>query len=278
MYIKQLMLMAITICIAIHSLWAQAPNTTDLYAQTSEMNNLMVNYDADLGTINRFYSTSAASPWGRQASAYNSPERRARLLKLNNDYLGKLNQVDFDKMSINGKVDFILFKRNLKDTKYQWQEEQKTYEQVSKYFPFSDRIYALEKPRRRGTAVNGEQTAKELNSIQKEIEKAIAGIKKEEAMDIKLAGFASEAAKGLQGSLKNMFDFYNGYDPLFTWWVPKTYSNVDSLLNVYAALLKSKGKETSTQKDDGSGIIGNPIGSKELIRQLQLEFIPYTAE
>ncbi|HKZ68206.1 MAG TPA: DUF885 family protein, partial [Chitinophagaceae bacterium] len=72
--------------------------------------------------------------------------------------------------------------------------------------------------------------------------------------------------------------FYNGYDPLFTWWVPKTYSNVDSLLNVYAELLKSKGKEASTQKDDGSGIIGNPIGSKELIRQLQLEFIPYTAE
>ncbi len=279
MFIKQkLMLMAITICIAIHSLWAQAPNTTDLYAQTSEMNNMMVNYDADLGTINRFYSTSAAGPWGRQASAYNSPERRARLLKLNNDYLGKLNQADFDKMSINGKVDFILFKRNLEDTKYQWQDEQKTYDQVSKYFPFSGRIYALEKPRRRGAAVNGEQTAKELNAIQKEIEKAITGIKKEEAIDIKLANFASEAAKELQGSLKNMFDFYNGYDPLFTWWVPKTYNNVDSLLNVYAALLKSKGKETSTQKDDGSGITGNPIGSKELIRQLQLEFIPYTAE
>ncbi|HKZ67109.1 MAG TPA: hypothetical protein VJ111_12160, partial [Chitinophagaceae bacterium] len=214
MFIKQkLMLMAITICMAIHSLWAQAPNTTDLYAQTSEMNNMMVNYDADLGAINRFYSTSAGGPWERQPGAYNSPERRDRLLKLNNDYLEKLNMVDFDKMSINGKVDFILFKRNLEDTKYQWQEEQKTYEQVSKYFPFSDRIYALEKPRRRGAAVNGEQTAKELNGIQKEIEKAIAGIKKEETMEIKLAGFASEAAKGLQGSLKNMFVFYNGYDP-----------------------------------------------------------------
>ena len=103
-------------------------------------------------------------------------------------------------------------------------------------------------------------------------------VKKEEATDIRLANFASEAAKGLQGSLKNTFDFYNGYDPLFTWWVPKTYMTVDSLLNVYAGLLKSKGKETSGQKDDGSGIIGNPIGGKELIRQLQLEFIPYTAE
>ncbi|MCH5689111.1 DUF885 domain-containing protein [Niabella sp. W65] len=32
------------------------------------------------------------------------------------------------------------------------------------------------------------------------------------------------------------------------------------------------------QKDDGSGIIGNPIGREELIRQLKLEFIPYTPE
>ena len=280
MFIKQrFMLLTAALCVAAYCSWAQAPNTTDLYAQTSEMSNTMINYDADLGSINRFYSTSGESRgWGRQGNNYNSPERRARLLQLNNDYLEQLEKVNFDKMSINGKVDFILFKRNLEDAKYQWQEEQKNYEQVSKYFPFSDRIYALEKPRRRGAAVNGEQVAKELNSIQKEIEKAIAGLEKEEAIEMKLANLASEAAKGLQGSLKNMFDFYNGYDPMFTWWVPKTYGNVDSLLNVYAIIFKNKRKEPSSQKDDGSGIIGNPIGSKELMRQLQLEFIPYSAE
>lgn len=280
MFIKQrCMLLTAALCVAAYCSWAQTPNTTDLYAQTSEMNNTMINYDADLGSINRFYSTSGESRgWGRQGNNYNSPERRAKLLQLTNDYLKQLDKVSFDNMSINGKVDFILFKRNLEDAKYQWQEEQKNYEQVSKYFPFSDRIYALEKPRRRGAAVNGEQVAKELNSIQKEIEKAIAGIEKEEAIEMKLANLASEGAKGLQGSLKNMFDFYNGYDPMFTWWVPKTYGNVDSLLNVYATILKNKGKESSSQKDDGSGIIGNPIGSKELMRQLQLEFIPYSAE
>lgn len=263
------------------NLLAQAPTGTDLYAQTSEMNNMMINYDADLGSINRFYTTSGtAIDWafGRQGSNYNSPERRARLLKLNSDYLKQLDLLDFDRMSINGKVDFILFKRNLDDLRYQLEEEQKNYAQVSKYFPFSDKIYALEKPRLRGAAVDAEKTAKELNSIQKDIEKAIVSIKKEEAIEMKLANLASAAAKGLQGSLKNTFDFYNGYDPLFTWWVPKTYSQVDSLLNVYADMLKKKGKETSSQKDDGSGIVGNPIGSKELMRQLQLEFIPYSAE
>lgn len=280
MFIKQrFMLLTAALCVAAYCSWAQTPNATDLYAQTSEMNNTMINYDADLVSINRFYSTSVESRgWGRQGTNYNSPERRARLLQLNNDYLTQLDKLSFDNMSINGKVDFILFKRNLEDAKYQWQEEQKNYGQVSKYFPFSDRIYALEKPRRRGAAVNAEQVAKELNSIFKEIEKAIAGIENEKAIDMKLANLASEAAKGLQGSLKNMFDFYNGYDPMFTWWVPKTYGNVDSLLNVYATILKNKGKESSTPKNDGSGIIGNPIGSKELMRQLQLEFIPYSAE
>lgn len=279
MFVKQkFFLTAISIMVAVNFLYAQAPNTSDLFTQTSEMNDIMVHYDADMGSVNRFYAISGGDPWRRQYSNYNSPERRARLLQLNSDYLQQLSQVDFDKMSINGKVDFILFKRNLEDVKYQWQEEQKIYDQVGKYFPFSDRIYALEKPRRRGMAVDEEKFAKELNAIQKEIEKKIINVKKEDSTDTRLANFASEAAKGLQGSLKNTFDFYNGYDPLFTWWVPKTYSRVDSLLNVYAGLLKSKGKETSTQKDDGSGIIGNPIGSKELIRQLQLEFIPYTAE
>ncbi|TAL45506.1 MAG: DUF885 family protein, partial [Chitinophagaceae bacterium] len=86
------------------------------------------------------------------------------------------------------------------------------------------------------------------------------------------------AVKGLQNVLQYYYNFYNGYDPLFTWWVPKTYTTADSLLNLYATSLKSKGKETSTQKDDGSGIVGNPIGREELIRQLKLEFIPYTPE
>ncbi|WP_276501973.1 DUF885 family protein [Terrimonas pollutisoli] len=281
--IKRIFILTMTISmqLTVGNIWAQSSTSTDLYAQTSEMNNMMINYDADLGSINRFYSTSAVGvgwAWGRQSNNYNSPERRARLLQLNNEYLRQLDNVDFDKMSINGKCDFILFKRNLNDATYRLKEEQETYDQVSKYFPFSDRIYALEKPRRRGATVDGEKTAKELNAIQKEIEKAIDAIKKEETIDIKLANFATEAAKGLQGSLKNTFDFYNGYDPLFTWWVPKTYTAVDSVLNIYAGLLKGKGKQTSSQKDDGSGITGNPIGSKELMRQLQLEFIPYSAE
>src|SRR6188474_719841 len=88
--------------------FAQAPTGTDLYNQTSEMNDMMVHYSADKESIIRFYSTSGTQSewWNRQGgNNYNSPERRQRLLQLNSQYLKQQASVDFDKMNINGKVD-----------------------------------------------------------------------------------------------------------------------------------------------------------------------------
>lgn len=251
--------------------------TSELYEQTSEINNLMVPYYADKGSVMRFYGAGGNEFGGRQSEGnFNSPERRQRLLELISEYMQKLAQSDFDKMNINGKVDYILFKRNLEDEKYRLDAETKIYDQVKKFLLFSDRIYTLEKPRRRGYSVEGEAVAKEMEAIRVEVVKATESLKPEPTMDMKLANMASAAVKNLQAVLKNYYNFYNGYDPMFSWWVPKTYADLDAVLNTYAGALKAKGKEEVTQKDDGSGIIGNPIGNEELVRQLKLEFIPYS--
>lgn len=254
--------------------------TTSLYAQTSEMGDMMAQYDADKGSIVRFYSSGGneSNWWAPQRNSYNSPERRQRLLENIQSYLKEMEKLDFGKFNVNGKVDYILFRRNLEDEQYSLKEEDALYQQVTKYVPFSDRIYALEKPRRRGIAVNGEKAAKELNDINKVIASSLDKFKKEDSLEMKQAVMASDAVGGIQAALRNYYTFYNGYDPLFTWWVPKTYSETDSLLTVYGQALRKKGKMTSSQKDDGSGIIGNPIGREELIRQLKLQFIPYTPE
>jgi hypothetical protein len=270
-------------CLAVTRVPAQSVINTDLYSQASEMANTLVQYNEDKGSLTRFYTIRGQSDYfgGRGGGGwvdYTSPERRERMLKLINDYESQLAKAPFDKMNINGKVDYVLFKRNLENEKYQLLEEGKIYDRVKKYLGFADRINALEKPRRRGAAVNGEVVAKELNDIRKEINKAIESTKKEGTMELKLANMASNAVKGLQAVLKNYYSFYNGYDPMFSWWVPKTYMAVDSALNTYSNILKSKGKESTTQKDDGSGIRGVPIGREELIRQLKLEFIPYSPE
>ena len=277
---RKLMLVVMCTCtMVLHSLSQQATN--DLYLQTSEMADAMIKYDADKASVMRFYSTNGSqSEWWmrQQGNNYNSPERRQRLLQLIDEYFDHLQKLPFEKMNVNGKVDYILFKRNLEDEQYKLLEEQKLYAQAAKYLPFSDRIYTLQKPRRRGMAVSGEEVAKELNSINKEIGKAIDKLKTTDSLEASQANMASDAANGLQGTLKDYYNFYNGYDPLFTWWVPVTYTTTDSLLNLFATAIKKKGKINTSQKDDGSGIIGNPIGSVELVRQLRQEFISYTPE
>jgi hypothetical protein len=254
--------------------------TTSLYSQTSEMGDMMAQYDADRESIVRFYSAGGSEDnwWAPQRNSYNSPERRQRLLQNIQWYLQQMEILDFGRFNVNGKVDYILLKRNLEDEQYRLKEEQSLYELIVQYVPFSDRIYALEKPRRRGITVNGEQAAKELNDINKVIVSSIDNFKKQDSLEMKQATMASDAVGGIQAALRNYYNFYNGYDPLFTWWVPKTYSTTDSLLTFYGQALRKKGKVNSSQKDDGSGIIGNPIGRDELIRQLKLEFIPYTPE
>ena len=255
-------------------------NTNNLYSQTSEMADAMIQYDADKASIMRFYSAGSPGdfPSRQQGPGYNTPERRKRLLELIDEYLELLKRSPFEKWNINGKVDYVLFKRNLQSEQYQLLEEQKTYNQVAGYLTFSDRLYTLQKPRRRGMSVSGERVARELNDINKDINTAIDRLKKIDSLELSQANLASDAAKGLQAVLKDYFNFYNGYDPLFTWWVPKTYAATDSLLGAFANAIKRKGKVHNFQKDDGSGIIGNPIGSTELVRQLKYEWIAYSPE
>jgi len=238
----------------------------NLLIQTSEVHHLMQNYESDRGSLMRFYTVT------------NSPERRERFKKFYEGYLQQLSSLAFDKMSQGGKVDYILFKRRIENELRTIQIEETEYNTIKKYLSFSDYIYKLEQLRRRGTTMDGAEVARNLNDLQKQIIAANTALKKEQPMDRALAMRASNSVTGLQDALRNTYQFYNDYDPLFSWWVEKPYQKNDSLLKVYANALKDKGADNPSQKDDGSGIIGNPIGREELIRQLQFEMIPYTPE
>lgn len=249
--------------------------------QTSEMNDLMIKYQVDLETIMRFYTTlGTRSEWWRSQGTdnYNSPERRQRLLKLIAAYRKKMSEMDFDGMSIDGKADYLLFDRKLDDAQYRLEDEDRKYGQIVQYLPFSARLYTLVVPRRRGAVVNGQLVAKELSEACGQVRQSITDLKKWDSLPSKQAKITTDAITGLQGALKDYYTFYNGYDPLFTWWVPKTYTEIDSLLSVYADAITKKSRIETMQKDDGSGIPGNPVGEAEVTRQLRLEFIPYSVQ
>src|SRR3982750_560487 len=81
----------------------------DAYVPCQEMPDLMQKYTADFRALSRFYSPYRAGGGGGfggggGAEAGGSPEKRARLQKLNNEYLKKVEQLNFKSLSQECKV------------------------------------------------------------------------------------------------------------------------------------------------------------------------------
>lgn len=239
---------------------------SSLYAQTSEVNNLLVRYQADRGSLERFYTLDG------------SPERRERLVWVTKSYLKTLEALPFDPLNVGTRVDYILFRRQLQEKLHELTVEELETAQIRQWVPFADSIYAIEKARRRGTAMDAEKLAGELTGIGKELLACRKKIEADRTIPVALNKRSETTIKGLQEGLKSVFEFYNGYDPLFTWWIPQPYKKLDSLLGAYADLFHAKAKMGAPAKEDGSGIAGNPIGREELLRRLDVQMIPYSPE
>jgi len=248
-----------------------------LYEQASEASGLVVQYGNDVRAIDYFYGPMASAGFGRWGMAFaNSPEQRERLLQLDNEYLTKLARLDFDAMSIHGRVDYVLLKRKIEANMMRLKEEAERYRRIEPYIPFAGTIYAFEAKRRRGSGVEGQVIAQQLHNALTELEAAKKSMEGRSELDQNEAAFAAAVVDGLKARLKSTYDFYNGYDPLFTWWVPEPYNALDQALDEYAKLIRSK--SDARVFDDGSHIGGQPIGREELNRQLQEEMIAYTAD
>lgn len=258
---------------------SQSENTmlASLYEQATEASGLVVQYENDVRAIDYFYGPMTAGSSGRWGwRAANSPEQRQRLIRLNEEYLEKLAVLDFGSMSVYGQVDYVLLKRKIEASNVRLQEEGARYRQVESYFPFAQVIYDLEAKRRRGNSLDGQEVAQQLYDVLQSLRVVRRTVEQREKIERNEADFAASVVEGLKARLKSVYEFYNGYDPLFTWWVPKPYEALDEALTAYAQLIRSK--SDARVFDDGSNIGGQPIGREELNRQLREEMIAYTAD
>jgi uncharacterized protein (DUF885 family) len=260
-YVLTLFWVAGLLCSSVPAVKAQ----NNLYLQSSDVHDLMTQYRADMGSLRRFYFVD------------NSPEARDRFRSVTADYLKKMEALNFNKMNEGSRVDYILFNRDLKEGLRELEVEEKEMNQLKPWFGFSDQIYAIEKTRRRGTALNGPRAALDLNEVNKQIilsKKNVA----DQDLDQNLITRAIQTTSGLRKALKNVHDFYNEYDPEYTWWMALPYQKTDSLLKNLEGFYQKKGDDVKSNAKDDSGIKGKPVGREELIRQLQYEMIPYTPE
>ena len=259
---------------------AQQNSQATLYEQTSEMGTTMATYQSDINAIEDFYSpftTYPGSMYQRIARVHHSPEQRKRLLEVNDGYLTKLKALNFEAFSVYGKTDYLLLKKEINASIYLLKEESAQEVSISKYLPFAKEIYLLEKKRQRGDKLKGNEVAAQMNSLTKSVDDIlknlnVATIKEDDKRNLQ------KVLTGLKMRLNSFYVFYQGFDPDFTWWVPKPYEALDSALTKYVKLLSPKEDPNAIGEAQNYGIKGLPVGKAELERQLQAEFIPYSPE
>jgi uncharacterized protein (DUF885 family) len=226
---------------------------------------LIQHFQADKGSLERFYVIDA------------SPERRDRMIQFNKSYLQKITSLPFTALSQSDKVDWILFKNQLQNNIDELQTEDSLFQRTKAWTEFAAVIYSQEKSRRRGAVFNAQETALSWNSICKNLNRKIAEIKQVASMKKEEMRFIGKTIYGYKKAIRSIHEFYNGYDPAFSWWTEKSFVTMDSLMDTYSKAVASVPDLTSKQRPDKSGIVGNPIGAAAIEKSLKNAFIPYTA-
>src|SRR5215813_13901078 len=212
---------------------SDAPDLKDLDSSPSELRSLIERYVADRGSLSRSYPVEI------------SPARQARFKQFYSDWLATLAKLNFDSLSQDGKVDYLLFKTHLNHELQQLELENKSLAEIAPLMPFAQTIIDLSEARRRMENIDPAKIAATLNELNKQIDATRrtveAGFRGEQGkIKRTVANRAAATVNSLRTALRTWYGYYNGYDPLFTWWVEEPYKAVDQSLTAYGALLSER--------------------------------------
>jgi uncharacterized protein (DUF885 family) len=290
------------------------PLTTVMSTTTSELASVVSRYAADASSLGRRYDTPDA------------PSQQTRLRAFYSSWRTRLTELDFARLSQEGKVDYVLLDNHLRYQLELMDREAKQRTEIIPLMPFANRLLKLQEDRRELLAVRSQEAARLLAEITKQVDSLRAAIETPAAgadsatraaraamprVSRTVANRAAEELDQLRTTVGRWYRFYNGFDPLFSWWVSNPYTRLDQSLQRYAQVIRQRlvgiqvansapalaqGSGAPAAAPAGGGgrgadgapprnaapanepIIGDPIGAEGLAMDLRHAMIPYTPE
>ncbi|MCC6907521.1 MAG: DUF885 domain-containing protein [Phycisphaerales bacterium] len=225
-----------------------------------------------------------------------SPVSVARFTAFYDDWKQRLEEVDFDSLSQDGRIDYILFRNHLDYQRRQIEIDAGYRSDMADLLSFASIVTSLDDARLEMKNVDSPGAAAALNDLVKQVgdvrQRVEEGLRsKSETSDAgeggddepgpivvkkTVANRAAAEVDSLRRTLREWNGFYSGYDPIFNWWMQEPYKAADQALDEYANFLRRQ--LVGVNPDDESSIIGDPIGREALLSDLRMEMIPYTPE
>jgi hypothetical protein len=276
-----------------------ATDGSPLDTGTSELRPVIERYDVELRDLNRVYALPG------------SPLRQAKLEKFYADQLQLLEKINFDALSQSGKVDYLLLRDRLLREQKQLANEGRLDAEVAALIPFQQVIIGFEESRRRMDTIDPQKSALALAQVNADIVDARnSGVPKASPA---ILNRAAVRLSQLRTTLRTWFNFYDLYDPRFSWWVDAEYKKADEALEAQAQSLHTasgfpgpldtgaggggrgggrggRGGAQETEGGRGTPRTNGPLGSNEelsgvgpagndaLLIALEAAMIPYTPD
>lgn len=235
------------------------------YTKATELVSMIQTYQADRGALGRLYTNRL------------SVEYFSRMESFNQDYLKSLQARNYDSLSEDGKIDYVLFRNYLEKELATLDLDKRAFIEVQSVLAFGKPLEDFVSARRRAKQPNSQELAATWNQVSKSVDDQIKALPNSTKYDSwQKADLAASAVESLNRVTMEAYDFYFDYDPEFTWWMPEPWKKLDASMKAYAKGLREH--YTNSVKDDGSGIIGKPIGREALEKQLAFEMIAYSPE
>ena len=230
-----------------------------------EMRPLLDRYRADRGALSRRYPVPMSST------------RAQRMQRFYESQLAGLESLEFDALSKQDRVDYLLFANLLDHELRKLAHESQRNQEIADLIPFAPALVDLAERRRSFEPVEPRAVAEMLDELAGEIDELRAALKEdgaEERFERTVANRAAQRVASLRRELGSWYRFYSGYDPLLSWWVDRPYAAVREALEEYESTIEKR----LVRQDDEDSFLGDPIGRDALLDELAFEMIAYTPE
>lgn len=248
--------------------WAQDPPElsalVDFGRAQSDLRVAVQRYDEDRDALFRRYDVPL------------SERRRERLRTFYRGWQGRLAELGFEGLDHEGQVDYVLLRSQIEYELEMLDQEEAAVREMAPLLPFVERVCAFQEARRDRADVDARAAADALHDLVAEVEATTRALRGASAPEVKgvVAARAAAHVGALRRSLADWFEYFSGYDPLFTWWVPEPYEALDAALEAHAEAIT----DVYVGPEGEGPVIGDPIGEAGLRAHLQREMIPYTAD
>ncbi len=238
--------------------------------QPSEIQLVLEEYAQDVELVDRYYDIPIVQ---------SDLDKKKQFFQT---YQKTLDGLDFDAMSQSERIDYFLFKTKLEYELRQLLHEERRNREIAQWVPFYETIARFESQRRQLEAIDSSTVAAQLASLPKQITDLRQSLEKPNDAEgvsgerLTLAHRVAKMVDELRKILQRWYDFYNGYDPVFTWWVNTPYQEADIAIQEYASFLR---EDIIGMKEEADApIIGDAIGREALLNELANAMIPYSPE